>query len=374
MSTDHPSQFALMAQRRFAPFFLDAVPRRRERQPVQVRVHRDGDLPAFGELDAARPLRLGHRRGLHPALRAVQRHLGPAGRQVRQARADAGDQELRAVHRRRRRLGLYAKEVPVLLGCIFLLGPAQHLVRAGEVRLPAAAPAARRADRRQRHGRDGHVRRDPARQRDPGGRSDRACREVGPALRGLRPACCLRWWAGAPLRRLHSRRRLPPTPGSRSTGTPSPRPGATSSSRTRAPGGLPLAAGHQLDVVLRSRVFLEPVPGLRASEVLHGNEQVASLLLVVFSVGVGDGRAAVRDAEPPRMVEIGLVPLGAIGMTLFSRRPLLRLASRCRRHRCADAQPAQLPGRSRQHCARAGRPVRCLQLCSPASTACRCTR
>jgi hypothetical protein len=38
-------------------------------------------------------------------------------------------------------------------------GPAFHAVRAGEVRLPAAAPERARADRRQRHGGDGHLRR-----------------------------------------------------------------------------------------------------------------------------------------------------------------------------------------------------------------------
>jgi hypothetical protein len=40
-------------------------------------------------------------------------------------------------------------------------------------------------------------------------------------------------------------------------------------------------AGHQLDVVFfRRAVFLEP--GFRPGDVMHGNEQVASLLLVYF--------------------------------------------------------------------------------------------
>jgi hypothetical protein len=51
--------------------------------------------------------------------------------------------------------------------------------------------------------------------------------------------------------------------------------------------------------------------------VLHGNEQVASLLLVVFSVGIGAG-SLLCEVLSRRHVEIGLVPLGAIGMTVFS--------------------------------------------------------
>ena len=52
--------------------------------------------------------------------------------------------------------------------------------------------------------------------------------------------------------------------------------------------GVPLAAGHQLDVVLRCGVSVSQFPS-PAKEVLHGNEQVASLLLVVFSIGIGIG-------------------------------------------------------------------------------------
>jgi 1-acyl-sn-glycerol-3-phosphate acyltransferase len=54
-----------------------------------------------------------------------------------------------------------------------------------------------------------------------------------------------------------------------------------------------------------------------AKDVLHGNEQVASLLLVVFSVGIGIG-ALMCEMLSRRHVEIGLVPLGAIGMSVFS--------------------------------------------------------
>jgi 1-acyl-sn-glycerol-3-phosphate acyltransferase len=63
-------------------------------------------------------------------------------------------------------------------------------------------------------------------------------------------------------------------------------------------------------------VFLSQFPAF-ARNVLHGDEQVASLLLVVFSVGIGAG-ALLCEVLSRRHVEIGLVPLGAIGMTVFS--------------------------------------------------------
>jgi len=63
-------------------------------------------------------------------------------------------------------------------------------------------------------------------------------------------------------------------------------------------------------------VFLSQFPSF-ARNVLHGNEQVASLLLVVFSIGIGVG-ALLCEMLSRRHVEIGLVPMGAIGMTVFS--------------------------------------------------------
>jgi 1-acyl-sn-glycerol-3-phosphate acyltransferase len=88
-----------------------------------------------------------------------------------------------------------------------------------------------------------------------------------------------------------------------------------------------LKLAHESVVVFRSllgiswmwffgAVFLSQFPSF-AREVLHGNEQVASLLLVVFSIGVGVG-ALLCEMLSRRHVEIGLVPLGAIGMTVFS--------------------------------------------------------
>ncbi len=63
-------------------------------------------------------------------------------------------------------------------------------------------------------------------------------------------------------------------------------------------------------------VFLSQFPSF-AKDVLHGNEQVASLLLVVFSLGIGTG-SLLCEVLSRRHVEIGLVPLGAIGMSVFA--------------------------------------------------------
>jgi 1-acyl-sn-glycerol-3-phosphate acyltransferase len=63
-------------------------------------------------------------------------------------------------------------------------------------------------------------------------------------------------------------------------------------------------------------VFLSQFPSF-AKEVLHGDEQVASLLLVVFSIGIGTG-SLLCEVLSKRHVEIGLVPLGAIGMSVFA--------------------------------------------------------
>ena len=62
-------------------------------------------------------------------------------------------------------------------------------------------------------------------------------------------------------------------------------------------------------------VFLANFP-VFAKDVLHGDEKVASLLLVLFSMGVGIG-ALLCELLSRRHVEIGLVPAGAIGMSVF---------------------------------------------------------
>ena len=63
-------------------------------------------------------------------------------------------------------------------------------------------------------------------------------------------------------------------------------------------------------------VFLANFPAF-AKEVLHGSPQVASLLLAVFSIGIGIG-SLLCEMLSKRHVEIGLVPLGAVGMSVFA--------------------------------------------------------
>ena len=62
-------------------------------------------------------------------------------------------------------------------------------------------------------------------------------------------------------------------------------------------------------------VFLSQFPSL-AHDVLHGDEQVASMLLMVFSVGIGLG-SLLCEMLNRRHLEIGLVPLAALGMSAF---------------------------------------------------------
>jgi 1-acyl-sn-glycerol-3-phosphate acyltransferase len=63
-------------------------------------------------------------------------------------------------------------------------------------------------------------------------------------------------------------------------------------------------------------VFLAQFPSF-ARDVLHGDAHVASLLLVVFSLGIGTG-SLLCERLSRHHVEIGLVPLGAIGMSVFA--------------------------------------------------------
>ena len=53
-----------------------------------------------------------------------------------------------------------------------------------------------------------------------------------------------------------------------------------------------------------------------AKETLHGNHGVFVLLLTIFSLGIGTGSLLCERLSGPR-VEIGLVPFGSIGLSLF---------------------------------------------------------
>jgi hypothetical protein len=63
-------------------------------------------------------------------------------------------------------------------------------------------------------------------------------------------------------------------------------------------------------------VFLSQFPSF-AREVLCGDEQVATLLLMVFSLGIGLGSVLCETLSGQR-VEIGLSPLGALGMSAWA--------------------------------------------------------
>ena len=54
-----------------------------------------------------------------------------------------------------------------------------------------------------------------------------------------------------------------------------------------------------------------------AKDVLGGNENVVTLLLGVFSIGIGVG-SLLCERLSGHKVEIGLVPFGSIGMSVFA--------------------------------------------------------
>ncbi len=62
--------------------------------------------------------------------------------------------------------------------------------------------------------------------------------------------------------------------------------------------------------------FLSLVPSY-TRDILVGNEHVTTLLLAAFSVGIGAGSLMCEKLSKHR-IEMGLVPLGAIGLTLFA--------------------------------------------------------
>jgi MFS family permease len=92
-----------------------------------------------------------------------------------------------------------------------------------------------------------------------------------------------------------------------------------------------LRLGAQDPVVFRSMlaiswmwffgaVFLSQFPAF-AKDVLHGDEQVASLLLVLFSLGIGAGALLCESLGRRGGAQaqgVGLVPIGAMGMSVFA--------------------------------------------------------
>jgi uncharacterized membrane protein YciS (DUF1049 family) len=214
--------------------------------------------------------------------------------------------------------GFFSADVVVLLACTFLMGLALHAVRSGQVSPTCRSTWASASSRRQRHGGDGHLRRHPA--RAGGGWAAGDIPAVGPKVVGA--ACIALAIVGRP-------------GGARHPGLAGQRPGLQINWNLVSETWRNLQLAHGNVVVFRSllgiswmwffgAVFLSQFPSF-AKEVLHGNAQVASLLLVVFSVGIGIG-SLLCELLSRRHVEIGLVPLGADRHDGLLGRPLLRFA------------------------------------------------
>jgi MFS family permease len=62
-------------------------------------------------------------------------------------------------------------------------------------------------------------------------------------------------------------------------------------------------------------VYLTQIPAF-AKDLLHGDESVVTLILTIFSVGIALGSSLCARLSGHRL-EIGLVPLGSLGLTLF---------------------------------------------------------
>ncbi len=65
---------------------------------------------------------------------------------------------------------------------------------------------------------------------------------------------------------------------------------------------------------LYGAMFLTQLPAF-TEKVLGGNESMVTLLLAVFTIGIGSG-SLLCERLTSRLVEIGLVPLGSIGLTI----------------------------------------------------------
>ncbi len=309
-SSNHPSQFALMAQRRFAPFFwtqfLGAANDNLFKFAFTVMVTYQLSVswmqPAMAGLVIGAvfilPFVLFSATSGQLADKMDKRRLMRAIKTLELVIVSIGA------------WALFAKAVPVLLFCIFLLG--LHSTLFGPVKY-AYLPQHLRTD--ELTGGNGMLE-----------MGTFVAILVGNIVGGLLIAIPLHgaeyvaWTclAFAVLGRLTAQA-LPETPASDPTLQINWNP-FTETWRN-------LKIAHQNIVVFRSllgiswmwfvgAVFLGNFPAF-AKDVLHGNEQVASLLLVVFSIGIAIG-SLLCEVLSRRMVEIGLVPLGCLGMTVFA--------------------------------------------------------
>ena len=164
MNAGERSQFGLLAERRFGPFFgvqfLGAFNDNVFKQALVI-------LIAFhaGRVRGPRAGGDGEPRGraLHPALLSLLRHRRAARRQVRQGADHPPGQGARDRDHGDRGGRVHpARRGPAARGALPARVPLDP-VRAGEVRDPAPGAARTGARRRQRAGRDRHVARDPRR-------------------------------------------------------------------------------------------------------------------------------------------------------------------------------------------------------------------
>ena len=70
-----------------------------------------------------------------------------------------------------------------------------------------------------------------------------------------------------------------------------------------------------MNLLVSNEFLVTQFPNL-ARNVLHGDEHVVTMLLLVFSLGVAAG-SLLCERLSGHKVELGLVPFGSIGLTLF---------------------------------------------------------
>ena len=86
-------------------------------------------------------------------------------------------------------------------------------------------------------------------------------------------------------------------------------------------------------------MFLTQFPNLAEERARRRASSVVTLLLAVFSIGIGVG-SLLCERLSGRKVEIGLVPFGSIGLTLFGVDLWLREPEMHAPHAGADASPS----------------------------------
>ena len=232
-----------------------------------------------------------HRAGaVHPALLPVLGAVRAARRRPRQGAADPHHQARRNRHHARRRRRHHARQHPADARRGVRDGRPLDLLRADQICDPAAASAQGRSARRDRAGRGRHLYRDPAR--------DDPCRHARQLARRRRAGrrSCSRCSAISPAARCRRRRRRPSA--FRSTGTSSG-PRSTLVSATMHIPRLFLAILSISFFWTIGAVLIIIFPPL-VKNVLGANEQVASLFIGIFSVGIAIGSVLINRLAQER--------------------------------------------------------------------------